>query len=216
MRDFEGRADARSRHCTDRPSDVELGRRSLDSDPDGVRHPSTTAQVARPVAGGVKIGPDPLGRLRVDGHGLLLRSLADDTEHIEPAVPVQIADCQLCDLGPPQASLKFHPDNGPVPETGDGVPVWGIEKSPGVCLRESRRGGLPTADRRPLDASESGAVGGPVRDEVLGPAGQRRQATTDCRGLRNLDLPRVGFPRLDGSTAYAPELVNRTNTESSA
>ena len=53
------------------------------------------------VAGGGEVGPDPLGRLRVDGHGVLLRSLADDAERIETAVPVHVVDCQACDFGPP-------------------------------------------------------------------------------------------------------------------
>ncbi len=52
-------------------------------------------------SGGGAVGPDPLGRLRVDGHGVLLGSLVDDTERIETAVHVPVADCQACDLGPP-------------------------------------------------------------------------------------------------------------------
>lgn len=56
--------------------------------------------------GGGEIVPDTLGRLRVNRERVLSFPLANDSERIEAAILVQVANPEASDFGPPEARLK--------------------------------------------------------------------------------------------------------------
>lgn len=52
------------------------------------------------VGGGVEVGPESQERLRVDGQGVFLGTLANNAERVETTVDVQIANAKRRDFGP--------------------------------------------------------------------------------------------------------------------